>query len=137
MYRYELFTHRHTLCRCNDNCTRLVAYKKLKEMTTETKNFDYKLYNEFKKTPKFWGRFEASNSKHMYILSLLRQLGWETLNTTTGRSYADTERLGVWLQSDKAPVKKPLLKMDKPTPTNPSELSITITALESMVQKQH
>lgn len=106
-------------------------------MTTTTKEFDYKKFNEFKKTPIYWGRFNSSNSKHMYILSLLRQMDWVTINEHTGRSYADLERLGQWLQSNKAPVQKPLMKMDKPTPTEPSELSITITALESMVQKFH
>jgi len=104
---------------------------------TQTKQFDYKKFNAFKKTPLYWGRFDASNSKHMYILSLLRQMDWQTLNEHSGRSYADLERLGKWLQSDKAPIQKPLMKMDKPKPTDPSELSITITALESMVQKYH
>ena len=82
--------------------------------TTTTKPFDYKKFNEFKKTPLYWGRFDGGNSKHMYILSLLRQMDWVTINEHTGRSYADLERLGKWLQSDKAPVRKPLLRMDKP-----------------------
>jgi len=99
-------------------------------------SFDYKSWNAFKKTPKYWGMFYASDSKHKYILSLLRQLGWETINHQTGRSYADIERFGQWLQSDKAPIQKPLREMDKPRPTEPSETSITITALENMVQKR-
>lgn len=99
--------------------------------------FDYKAYNEFKKTPKFWGMFDASNGKHKYILSLLRQLGWETIDHQTGRSYADIERFGEWLQSEKAPVRKPLKSMDKPKPTDPSETSITISALENMVYKKY
>jgi len=100
-------------------------------MTTETKPFDYKAYNAFKKTPLFWGRFDMSNGPHKYILSLLRQLGWDTINHTTGRSYADIERFGNWLQSDKSPVQKPLKKMDK------DETSRIITALESMITKQY
>lgn len=107
------------------------------EQLTTKKPFDYKKFNEFKKTPAYWGRFESGNSKHMYILSLLRQMNWITTNEQTGRTYADLERLGKWLQSPKAPVQKPLCRMDKPKPTNPSELSITITALESMVGKKH
>ncbi|PIB28891.1 hypothetical protein BFP77_08215 [Maribacter sp. 4U21] len=108
-------------------------------MTTTTKEFDYKKFNEFKKTPLYWGRFDGGNSKHMYILSLLRQMDWVTINEHTGRSYADLERLGQWLQSEKAPISKPLMKMDKPntSPEYNSELSVTITALENMVKKYH
>ncbi len=97
-------------------------------------SFDYKKWNAFKKTPKYWGMFNASDSKHKYILSLLRQLGWETINHQTGRSYADLERFGEWLQSGKAPVQKPLKEMDNPKPIG--ETSIIITALESMVHKR-
>tara|TARA_R110000823_G_scaffold309594_1_gene433938 strand:+ start:7757 stop:8047 length:291 start_codon:yes stop_codon:yes gene_type:complete len=93
--------------------------------------FDYKAYNELKKTPKFWGFFDAANSQHKYILSLCRQNGWETINHQTGRSYADMERLGAWLQSDKSPVQKPLKKMDK------EETSKIIAALEGMVTKKY
>ncbi|CAG2532957.1 hypothetical protein MAR621_03151 [Maribacter dokdonensis] len=102
-----------------------------------TKNFDYKKFNEYKKTPLYWGRFNSSNSKHMYILSLLRQMEWTVINEHSGRSYADLERLGKWLQSDKAPVQKPLMKMDTPKQADPSELSRTISALENMVSKFH
>ncbi len=88
------------------------------------KAFDYKAFNTYRKTPAYWGRFDASLGSHKYILSLVRQLGWEKLRGN--RSFADIERLGKWLQSEKSPVKKPLCKMDR------EETSIIITALENM-----
>lgn len=86
--------------------------------------FDYKAYNKLRKTPKFWGYFNASNGQHKYILSLVRTLGWVTHKGN--KTFADMERLGKWLQSDKSPVQKPLKKM------TPEETSKIITALENM-----
>ncbi|MHC5353114.1 hypothetical protein ACYSNX_02825 [Myroides sp. LJL115] len=75
-----------------------------------------------------WGYFDNSNSKHKYILSLLRQLGMVT--EVKGRDVADINKLGQWLKSDRSPVQKPLKKM------NQLELSRVISALEKMVQKK-
>lgn len=99
--------------------------------TTQKKEFDYKAFNAFKKTPKYWGLFDFTNSKHKYILSLLRQMGWETSPELTGRSLADVERFGAWLQSNKAPVQKPLKKQ------SPEETSKTISALENMAAQKY
>lgn len=75
-----------------------------------------------------WGYFDNNNSKHKYILSLLRQLGMVT--EVKGRDVADINKLGQWLKSDRSPVQKPLKKM------NQLELSRVISALEKMVQKK-
>ena len=91
--------------------------------------FDYKAFNKFRKTPKYWGLFDASKNSHKYILSLVRQLGWEKQDGA--RSFADMERLGEWLQSDKSPVNKPLKKM------TPDETSRIIVALEQMGIKKY
>lgn len=98
-------------------------------MDPSTKQFDYRKWNAYRKTPAYWGRFNAALGSHKYILSLVRQLGWETLKG--GRSYADMEKLGKWLQGDKSPVKKPLCKMTT------AETSIIITALENMSIDRH
>lgn len=79
---------------------------------------------------KCWGTFDMSNKRHRYVLSLLHQLGWVTTNAAL-RQIADIERLGDWLESHRAPVQKPLLKM------KPHELSKTITALEQMTLKKY
>lgn len=95
------------------------------------KDFDYIAFNAFRKTPKYWGLFDAANSQHKYVLSLLRQLDWVAFNKKTGRALADVERFGTWLQSAKSPVKKPLKKM------KPEEVSTIISALENMVKKKY
>lgn len=95
-----------------------------------TSTFDYKAYNALRKTPAFWGRFELGLGSHKYILSLLRQLDWVTVQSN-GYSVADIERFGTWLQSDKSPVQKPLKKMTQ------AETSKIIVALEIMTQKKY
>ena len=76
-----------------------------------------------------YGKFDKKNRQHMYVLSLLRQMGWTKASERYGQ-IADIYRFGEWLQSERAPVRKPLLKM-----TNP-ELTKTINALESMLGKK-
>lgn len=75
-----------------------------------------------------WGMFDKSNSKHRYILSLLRQLGM--VKEVKGRDVADIDKLSEWLKSNRSPVQKPLKKMSA------LEVSKVIGALESMVQKR-
>ena len=57
-----------------------------------------------------WGRFDKNDKQHKTILSLLHQANWTT--NIGGRQVPDMVRFGNWLQSDKSPVKKPLLKME-------------------------
>ncbi|MDM1513568.1 hypothetical protein [Myroides odoratimimus] len=76
-----------------------------------------------------WGLFDKSNSKHRYILSLLRQLGLTI--EFKGRDVADINKLSEWLKSERSPVKKPLKKM------NSVELSKIIGALEGMMKKRY
>lgn len=76
-----------------------------------------------------WGLFDKDNSKHKYILSLLRQLRLTV--EVKGRDVADINKLSKWLKSERSPVQKPLKKM------NSIELSKVIGALEGMMQKRY
>lgn len=76
-----------------------------------------------------WGLFDKNNSKHKYILSLLRQLGLTI--EVKGRDVADINKLSEWLKSERSPVQKPLQKM------NSVELSKIIGALEGMMKKRY
>lgn len=82
---------------------------------------------------KEWLKFDWKNTKHRKIMSLCREYGWET--TVNGKLVADFNSLATWLQGEKSPVKKPIIKMGT------TELSKIITALENMVwhkfQKKH
>lgn len=73
-----------------------------------------------------WANFDKTNPKHRAILSLLYQAQW--LTNYKGKEVPDLDRFSKWLQSDKAPVRKPLLQQ------NPTELSKTIKALEGIVK---
>lgn len=73
-----------------------------------------------------WANFDKQNSKHKAILSLLYQAKW--VSNYQGKVLPDLDRLSTWLQSEKAPVRKPLNKQ------NSTELSKTITALEGIVK---
>jgi len=73
-----------------------------------------------------WANFEKSNTKHRAILSLLYQAQW--LTNHKGKEVPDLDRFSKWLQSEKAPVRKPLNSQ------NPLELSKTIKALEGIVK---
>lgn len=76
---------------------------------------------------KNWAFYDKDNNKHMYILSLLRQMRWTVPHHIHGE-VADLERFSNWLKSMKSPVKKPLKSM------SPEETSRLITALESIVE---
>lgn len=73
-----------------------------------------------------WANFDKANSKHRAVLSLLYQAQW--VNYYKGKEVPDLDRFSAWLQSEKAPVRKPLLQQ------NPFELSKTIKALEGIVK---
>lgn len=79
---------------------------------------------------KCWGSFNMKKGSHRYVLSVLYQLGWTTENSSK-RTIPDIERLGAWLESERAPVRKPLLDM------NAAQISKTIVALEQMTLKQY
>lgn len=74
-----------------------------------------------------WANFDKTNPKHRAILSLLYQAEWVT--TYKGKNVPDLDRFSAWLQSDKSPVRKPLMKQ------NPFELSKIIKALTEIVKK--
>ena len=75
---------------------------------------------------KKWANFDKENPKHKAILSLLYQAEWVT--KYKGKEVPDLDRFSEWLQSEKAPVRKPLKNQ------NPLELSKTIKALEGIVK---
>lgn len=77
-----------------------------------------------------WAFFDKYNRSHNYIISLAIQNGWSIPHKVHGE-VADLGRLSEWLKSKKAPVRKPLKKMDT------RELSRTISALESMITKTY
>lgn len=74
-----------------------------------------------------WARFDNNNPQHRTILSRCYTLDW--VDEETG--YADLNRLGGWLKSDRSPVKRPLKEMNR------AELSKIISALESMIVKKY
>lgn len=76
-----------------------------------------------------WGLFDKNNSKHKYILSLLRQLGLTI--EVKGRDVADINKLSEWLKSERSPIQKPLKQMKS------VELSKIIGALEGMMKKRY
>lgn len=73
-----------------------------------------------------WANFDKTNTKHRAILSLLYQAQWVT--NYKGKEVPDLDRFSAWLQSEKAPVRKPLLQQSQ------TELSKTIKALEGIVK---
>ena len=82
-------------------------------------------------TPLFWAYFNKDNNRHKYVQSLLHQLKWTKMAPNSTARWVDLERFGCWLQSDKAPVNKPLKKMDS------EELSKTIKALEGILKSMY
>ncbi|WP_271783894.1 hypothetical protein [Aquimarina algiphila] len=77
-----------------------------------------------------WALFDKKNKAHMNILSLLRQLEWTKPHDRYGE-VADLKRLSNWLKSEKSPVNKPLMDLEK------HEVSKIICALEAMTEKKH
>jgi hypothetical protein len=76
-----------------------------------------------------WGKFDKKNQAHMNCMSLLRQAKWTKI--WEGKTIPDIQRFSNFLHSEKAPVNKALLKMDK------DEVSKTITALEGIVKSTY
>jgi hypothetical protein len=73
-----------------------------------------------------WGKFQASNAQHKYIMSVLRTANIVVNNERWGE-VADMEGwFSRFLQSKRSPVNKPLLKM------TPQEVSKVIVALEGV-----
>lgn len=98
--------------------TNAQAHRLIEKLTGQTSN---------KPTVHPFGAFDATNPRHRKILSLCITYGWKTKKN--GREIADTTHLGIWLESHpKAPVKKPLKKMDD------TELSKTVYALEQLIK---
>lgn len=76
-----------------------------------------------------WARFRKDKKQHMYILSLLRQMGWTERSERYG-IIADMDRLSDFLKSKKSPINKPLQDMDT------TELQTLINCFESMLGKK-
>ncbi|MFD2566101.1 hypothetical protein [Pseudotenacibaculum haliotis] len=77
-----------------------------------------------------WAAFKVAKDSHRYILSLLQHSGWTYYSHRFNRTVADMNRFGEWLQSEKSPVKKPLVKQ------TPQETSKTIVALEGVLKHE-
>lgn len=74
-----------------------------------------------------WAFFDKSNTKHLKILSLAKELDWIDENS----GFADLNRLGSWIKSSRCPIQGKTLKdMDN------NELAKVIKALENMVQSK-
>lgn len=71
--------------------------------------------------------FNKDNKKHLKILSLAKELDWIDPKT----DYADLNRLGGWLKSNRCPVQGKRLKE-----MSYNELSKVVKALENMVQSK-
>lgn len=58
-----------------------------------------------------WGLFDAKNTSHLKVLSLVQEIGWTIYNEKLKRNVADIYRLSEFLKSGKSPVTMPLKKM--------------------------
>lgn len=72
-----------------------------------------------------WYKFDWQNAQHRKVLSLCREYGWET--QYKGKTIADMKALATWLQSERSPIKKPIMNMEV------MELRKVIKALDNMV----
>lgn len=73
-----------------------------------------------------WGKFDAHNEQHRYIMSLLRQANITVQHTKYGEIADMYGWFARFLKSKRCPVQMPLLKMQ------PKEVSKIITALEGV-----
>lgn len=81
-------------------------------------------YHPFKEKKKF----DQKNKKHLVVMNLLHDLEWQF--NEKGNQYADLDRLGNWLMSDKrSPVQKRYL-----TEMNSQEIEKVITALTGILK---
>lgn len=92
------------------------------------RNLGRKAFNKPYEPTNSFAKFDAKESSHRKILSLLHEIGWLSPRNP---KFADLERFGIWLKDGKAPVNKPLLKQSK------AEISKTIFALETMAKNYH
>lgn len=105
----------------NKTSTNDLTFDQANEIIKQAGGTPYK-----KSNPDNWAFFDKNNGKHKYILSLCRQLDWQTPDEKYGK-VVDLTRLSNFLKSEKSPVKKPLQKMTA------AELSKVITALENII----
>lgn len=76
-----------------------------------------------------WGYFDAKNTQHRYILSLLIQLQWSYYDRQKEKTVPDIYKLSEWLKTaKKCPVRKPLKKMTT------GEVSKVIHVLEKLIE---
>lgn len=120
----------HILCDCNTEIKEALVHQYSNGRTTTSTELTLdeasRLISSLKS---HWARFKKSKRQHMYIVSLVRQLGWTQPNERYG-IIADMDRLSDFLKSKKNPVRKPLQDM------NTKELSVLINCLESMLGKK-
>lgn len=120
----------HLLCDCNTEIKEALVHQYSNGRTTTSTELTLdeasRLISSLKS---HWARFKKSKRQHMYIVSLLRQLGWTQHNERYG-IIADMDRLSDFLKSTRSPVRKPLQDM------NTQELSTLINCLESMLGKK-
>lgn len=80
-----------------------------------------------------WGAFSKSKpnpTKRRVLFSLMYQAEWVNPSTKWG-PVPDTDRLGVFLQSEKSPVKKKLIDM------TPQDMEKLIKAFKGIVKHTH
>lgn len=109
-------------CKSLKQLTQAQAVKILRQQTGETNSPPSEGLGE-----DFYATFDNKNPRHKLILSLCRQANWTIPHDKHGE-VADLERLDKWLKSNKAPVSKPLQKMDD------KEVERTIAALGGIVK---
>lgn len=78
-----------------------------------------------------FGAFDLNNPKHKVILSLVRQNKWTKQHGRHGEVADMNGAFASWLQSDRSPVNKPLLKM------TPEETEKVIKALSGIVKSKY
>jgi len=78
-----------------------------------------------------YGAFDLKNQKHKVILSLVHQNQWTKQHPRHGEVADMDGAFASWLQSDKSPIKKPLMKM------TPEETEKIIKALGGMVGSKY
>ncbi len=78
-----------------------------------------------------FGTFDLKNQKHKLILSLVRQNQWTKQHSRHGEVADMDGAFASWLQSDRSPVNKPLLKM------TPEETEKVIKALGGVVSSKY
>lgn len=78
-----------------------------------------------------WAVFNRENKQHLYILSLMRQLGWTRPGAIIGNTVPEMKFLSDFLKSKRSPVSKPLQDMNR------EETSKIIIALEGIIKSRY